>query len=129
MVGCVAENKVDAISYPENFRSIAQSMESRGSCNDVKSSENKLRTNIIQVRILTHSQLKILTMTKDDLLLIRDFTSTDEKREISGDFGYQKDTVSAVIRGDRRVTDDNKPMFDKLLEKAKENQEQKQLQK
>ncbi|MBD3904446.1 hypothetical protein NAL32_07350 [Chryseobacterium sp. Ch-15] len=68
-------------------------------------------------------------MTKDDLLLIRDFTSTDEKREIAGDFGYQKDTVSAVIRGDRRVTDDNKPMFDKLLEKAKENQNQKQLQK
>ncbi|VXB04216.1 hypothetical protein [Chryseobacterium sp. 8AT] len=68
-------------------------------------------------------------MTKDDLLLIRDFTSTDEKREIAGDFGYQKDTVSAVIRGDRRVTDDNKPMFDKLLEKAKENNKQKQLQK
>lgn len=125
----MAENKVDAKSILENFRSIAQSMESRGCCNDVKSSENKLSTNIIQVRILTHSQLKISTMTKDDLLLIRDFTSTDEKRDIAGDFGYQKDTVSAVIRGDRRVTEDNRPMFNKLLEKATENKKQTQLQK
>lgn len=68
-------------------------------------------------------------MDKDDLLLIKNFTTTDEKREIAGEFGYQKDTVSAVIRGDRRITLDNLPMFEKLLEKAKENESKKQLQK
>ncbi|MDV7696261.1 hypothetical protein N6B72_04930 [Chryseobacterium soli] len=60
-------------------------------------------------------------MTKEELLLIKSFTSTDEKREIADKFGYQKDTVSAIIRGDRRITDDNKPMFEKLLKKAKQN--------
>lgn len=65
-------------------------------------------------------------MTKEDLLLIRNFTSTDEKREIAGKFGYQKDTVGAIIRGDRRVIDDNKPMLDELLKKAKENEKKQQ---
>lgn len=65
-------------------------------------------------------------MNKDNLLLIRDFTSTVEKREIAEKFGYQKDTVSAIIRGDRRVIDDNKPMLEELLKKAKENKLKKQ---
>ncbi|ROI05484.1 hypothetical protein EGI16_03600 [Chryseobacterium sp. G0240] len=60
-------------------------------------------------------------MTNTDLQLIKTFTSTDEKRDIAGKFGYQKDTVSAIIRGDRRITDDNKPMMSALLRLAKRN--------
>ncbi|AZA74754.1 hypothetical protein [Chryseobacterium indoltheticum] len=68
-------------------------------------------------------------MNQDELLLIRDFTSTDEKREIAGKHNYQKDTVMAIIRNDRRITADNEIMMQELLEKAKENKNKKQLQK
>jgi plasmid maintenance system antidote protein VapI len=61
-------------------------------------------------------------MTKEELQLIKAFTSTEEKREIANDFGYQKDTISAVIRGDRRITDESTPLFKKLLQRAKKNQ-------
>lgn len=68
-------------------------------------------------------------MNQEELLLIRDFTSTDEKREIAGKHNYQKDTVMAIIRGDRRIITDNETMMQELLKKAKENKESKQLQK
>lgn len=67
-------------------------------------------------------------MNQEELLLIRDFTSTDEKREIAGKHNYQKDTVMAIIRNDRRITPDNETMMKELLEKAKENKESAQLQ-
>ncbi|KAB1228480.1 hypothetical protein [Chryseobacterium viscerum] len=60
-------------------------------------------------------------MTNTDLQLIKTFTSTVEKRDTAGKFGYQKDTVSAIIRGDRRITDDNKAMMAALLRLAKKN--------
>lgn len=68
-------------------------------------------------------------MNQNELLLIRDFTSTDEKREIAGRHNYQKDTVMAIIRNDRRITPDNETMMKELLIKAKENKNKKQLQK
>lgn len=68
-------------------------------------------------------------MNQDELLLIRDYTSTDEKREIAGRYSYQKDTVMAIIRNDRRITPDNEPMMKELLKKAKQNKVKKQLQK
>ncbi|MFC7347274.1 hypothetical protein ACFQO9_11150 [Chryseobacterium zhengzhouense] len=66
-------------------------------------------------------------MNQDDLELIKNFTSTDEKREIAGKHNYQKDTVMAIIRNDRRITQDNEPMMRELLEKAIENKNQTQL--
>ncbi len=68
-------------------------------------------------------------MEQQELLLIKNFTSNIEKREIAGRHNYQKDTVLAIIRNDRRITPENEPMMRELLERAKVNKEQKQLQK
>ncbi|AQX00473.1 hypothetical protein OZ664_11915 [Elizabethkingia sp. HX WHF] len=65
--------------------------------------------------------MNLKKFTSEELALIKEHTSTDEKREAALKHGYVIDTVNAVIRKDRRITEENQNIFRDLLRIAKKN--------